>query len=1020
MRLMQFKKRTRTFIAVLFAVIFAFCEAIPANAAEITLEKVSAINAVPSGSSVTVTWSETSGAQGYEVQRRFDTTGTYETIGITSDCAYTDNNLALNTVYYYRVRPFASDESGVVYAPYCSGKYVKTDYLEKVVTFEALAEKNGNILSWQEVCDADGYILYSVDSAGNLTKLTQTSALTYTDTSVSEGNIYRYCMRAYKIVEGNYKFGGYSDIVSVTASTFDPLTSPTIISADASGSKVTVAWETVEGANGYILQRKTDINGIYEKIADVTTPYFEDVGLDLNTVYYYRVCAYAVDSDGSIVYSSYCSGKYVKTTYLETVAGLQGGALANGIQLQWDAVYGADGYIIYYINADDSLTKAGQTASVTFTDYSVIAGEVYKYCVRAYTILDGSYKFGGYSAPVEITMPSLETYYDVTRFGADGTDSSPDNDAIQTALNMALKLDDTQKLTVYIPAGTYYLDKSLTIYSNTTLSLDEACTLVRNDASQLMLTAGDKSGQNGGEYTRFTDITIEGGTWDGNASTDSGTKGIIYLFHGENLTLSNFTIKNCCGGHHIELAGIKNATISDVVFRDFIYSEESDDSDNSQNSGISAEALQIDFCSEETAGGSQPYDNTACADIVIERCSFINVLNGVGNHHGDAVSKNITIQGSIFENIANSCINLDATDVFLIADNTASNVNGFLYALSSKGIVRSNVVRGCTDGTASDGNMLTVGLFSSGTAEAPLPEIQIQNNTFTQAGAAAIRLKKGVTATIENNVIEEPKTVGIYLDTTDSVTLNGNTVTGSGEIGIYVKDISMLNIVSNEVNASGVSNILIDNSTATLTENLLENALGNGIAIINSSKVSMERNSISGNGKSGISAKASELTLNGDFIFANKEYGIYLDGALSGTEVAACEISKNTLAGIVCTSGVLSISTSKIFENSGDGIWLFSGGNAEITDCNIFSNSGNGVNIESSSTSHVENCNITDNLKNGVSVSSASSNIYNNFIVRNGIDDSYYDILYKTGSSGAAENNVTGKKRFINIQQPRM
>ena len=56
---------------------------------------------------------------------------------------------------------------------------------------------------------------------------------------------------------------------------------------------------------------------------------------------------------------------------------------------------------------------------------------------------------------------------DVTeaRFGANGADNLSDDVAIQKALDMAKDSESVVK--IHIPSGTYYLDKSLYIVSNT-------------------------------------------------------------------------------------------------------------------------------------------------------------------------------------------------------------------------------------------------------------------------------------------------------------------------------------------------------------------------------------------------------------------------------------------------------------------------------------------------------------------------------------------------------------------------
>lgn len=65
-------------------------------------------------------------------------------------------------------------------------------------------------------------------------------------------------------------------------------------------------------------------------------------------------------------------------------------------------------------------------------------------------------------------------------FGADGTDEGSDAKEIQSALAKAIGAKE--QVTIYFPAGIYYIDKPLRVYSNTHLVLDDNAVICRMDS----------------------------------------------------------------------------------------------------------------------------------------------------------------------------------------------------------------------------------------------------------------------------------------------------------------------------------------------------------------------------------------------------------------------------------------------------------------------------------------------------------------------------------------------------------
>ncbi|MBO7514273.1 MAG: hypothetical protein J6T47_01410, partial [Lachnospiraceae bacterium] len=152
-------------------------------------------------------------------------------------------------------------------------------------------------------------------------------------------------------------------------------------------------------------------------------------------------------------------------------------------------------------------------------------------------------------------------------FGANGSDRLSDRNAIQKALDMGKTSSTT--ITVRIPAGTYYLSDPLVIYSDTNLLLDTNAKLVLQDSTDMMLTNASANGSQPGGYGRSSNITIQGGTWDGNGTSGDHSTNLIYIAHANNVTISNVNMINCCANHYIELVAVSNGSITNSRFADF-------------------------------------------------------------------------------------------------------------------------------------------------------------------------------------------------------------------------------------------------------------------------------------------------------------------------------------------------------------------------------------------------------------------------------------------------------------------
>lgn len=191
----------------------------------------------------------------------------------------------------------------------------------------------------------------------------------------------------------------------------------------ASYRTLKVSYKAVYGAKGYEIYRGITKNDM-KMVADLPAvrTYYTDKGEDkayLTTGkrYYYKVRAYALDAENQKIYGEFSEIAFGKPKLAAPVLSMAEMLSYKSVKLMYGKVSGANGYVIYRSEKEDSgFKKIGMVKkkkNTEFTDEKCKTGIKYFYKVRAYRTVDGKKKYSDYSEVIAVTTklntPKLRT-----------------------------------------------------------------------------------------------------------------------------------------------------------------------------------------------------------------------------------------------------------------------------------------------------------------------------------------------------------------------------------------------------------------------------------------------------------------------------------------------------------------------------------------------------------------------------------------------------------------------------------
>jgi fibronectin type 3 domain-containing protein len=251
-------------------------------------------------------------------------------------------------------------------------------------------------LSWNRVSGATGYVLERRVDGQTYATVLEGFVHEYSDTGLIPNTPYEYRLRS------KSSSGASTLTTGVKATTQSAvLPTPTGFNATAvSSSTIILSWNAVSGANGYRIERRTGSANFVALLDNVASTNFQDSTLSPNTKYDYRLTAKSTAGDSAAVEANAITPPTSNPP--PTPTGFNATAASSSeINLSWDAVAGASGYILERKHGSDpySTIQANLTNN-GFSDTGLAANTQYDY--RLY-----SKNASGVSLEVEASASTL-------------------------------------------------------------------------------------------------------------------------------------------------------------------------------------------------------------------------------------------------------------------------------------------------------------------------------------------------------------------------------------------------------------------------------------------------------------------------------------------------------------------------------------------------------------------------------------------------------------------------------------
>lgn len=293
-----------------------------------------------SDGTLSITYSGAVSMDGYIIYRASMGDTQFVEIGRTTDTYYVDTTADPNKTYAYKVQSYVTTNGTVEYSGMSNAKMLGTEF--EYIRYMSSTELQ---IGWIPMSGVEGYNVYRKAEGESEYKLLESRAASwlpqYIDKSITPGIKYYYMVCAYIKVGGETILSKGAYIESGNA-----LDTPVISKAQCylvSGS-IVLAWNKIDGAQGYQIYRVEHAGDAHEKLATVSSgsvTTYTDITAVKGHVYLYYVRAFT--NEGSKTGYSSMSDYVMSSIPIKAVVQ----ASDNSMTVAWVKTDNVDGYRIY-------------------------------------------------------------------------------------------------------------------------------------------------------------------------------------------------------------------------------------------------------------------------------------------------------------------------------------------------------------------------------------------------------------------------------------------------------------------------------------------------------------------------------------------------------------------------------------------------------------------------------------------------------------------------------------------------
>lgn len=371
---------------------------------------ISNISAKPSRKGIILSWSHdpsTKNITGYHIYRSENATGPFQFIGKETKTEFNDETVAKNKEYFYRIglllssgkeirsKRVARGTKSSKAMPFSPLIIKKTGYAQRTVI-----EFIPSILNSQGKFTIKHYNVYKKEAAGewqliktiNKKKSTMNYNYTVEDTvGLKDNTSYFYAVSS---IAENLVESDLSAPVEIKT-----MASPELaLVKDNMLRRIDLSWKPVEGANAYILYRKTgdeDWKKIDEIAFNKPCTYQDKKNNVDGTVYHYRLAAF----DGVGQTAPFKEVQGTTRALIDFPQNFKAlGGLVKQVKLTWDSVKDEDvgGYTIYRKTADETFKKIVELTGYKTNNYldkksglqKLLDGTEYTYYITTFNLFN--------------------------------------------------------------------------------------------------------------------------------------------------------------------------------------------------------------------------------------------------------------------------------------------------------------------------------------------------------------------------------------------------------------------------------------------------------------------------------------------------------------------------------------------------------------------------------------------------------------------------------------------------------